>query len=101
LLSPLPTCQLTCCCSIRTASPAVAMRPEDHIPVMQRMRWLLIGLLLLASASCARRDWVSDLLVLTDVTGTWEGAANVNWGSAAAAESVFPLRWCFSKAAQR
>jgi len=40
---------------------------------MQPMRWLLIGLLLLASASCVRRDWVSDLLVLTDVTGTWEG----------------------------
>ena len=31
-------------------------------------RWLLIGLLMLASAGCARRDWVSDLLVLTDVT---------------------------------
>jgi hypothetical protein len=40
---------------------------------MQRTRWLLIGLLLLASAGCARRDWVSDLLVLADVTGTWEG----------------------------
>ena len=36
-------------------------------------RWLLIGVLLLASAGCAKRDWVSDLLVLTDVTGTWEG----------------------------
>ena len=35
--------------------------------------WLLILLLLLSSAGCARRDWVSDLLVLTDVTGTWEG----------------------------
>jgi hypothetical protein len=42
---------------------------------MERTRWLLllIGLLVLASAGCARRDWVSDLLVLTDVTGTWEG----------------------------
>src|SRR5262245_46254934 len=40
---------------------------------MQRTRWLLIGVLLLASAGCARRDWVGDLLVLTDVTGTWEG----------------------------
>src|SRR5262245_16905456 len=40
---------------------------------MLRKRWLLIGMLLLASAGCARRDWVSDLLVLTDVTGTWEG----------------------------
>ena len=35
---------------------------------------LLIGLLLLTSAGCARRDWVSDLLVLTDVTGTWQGS---------------------------
>ena len=41
---------------------------------MQRTRWLLIGVLVLASAGCARRDWVSDLLVLTDVTGTWEGS---------------------------
>jgi hypothetical protein len=40
---------------------------------MKRTRWLLIGLLVLASAGCAGRDWVSDLLVLTDVTGTWEG----------------------------
>ena len=38
-----------------------------------RPRWLLIGLLVLTSAGCARRDWVSDLLVLTDVTGSWEG----------------------------
>ena len=45
---------------------------------MQRTRWLLIGLLLLASAGCARRDWVSDLLVLTDVTGTWEGTVRVH-----------------------
>ena len=40
---------------------------------MKRTRWLLIGLVFLASAGCAQRDWVSDLLVLTDVTGTWEG----------------------------
>src|SRR5262245_39501975 len=33
----------------------------------------IVGGGILASASCARRDWVSDLLVLTDVTGTWEG----------------------------
>src|SRR5262245_7234276 len=45
---------------------------------MQRTRWLLIGLLVLASAACARRDWVSDLLVLTDVTGTWEGSVKGN-----------------------
>ena len=41
---------------------------------MKRIGWLLIGLLLLASAGCAGRDWVSDLLVLTDVTGTWAGS---------------------------
>ena len=42
---------------------------------MQRTSSLLIGLLVvLAGANCARRDWVSDLLVLTDVTGTWEGS---------------------------
>jgi hypothetical protein len=41
---------------------------------MKRTGWLLIGLLVLPSASCAGRDWVSDLLVLTDVTGSWEGS---------------------------
>src|SRR5262245_56435314 len=44
---------------------------------MQWTKWLLIILLVLASAGCARRDWVSDLLVLTDVTGTWEGSVRV------------------------
>jgi len=41
---------------------------------MQRTKCLLIGLVVLASAGCAKRDWVGDLLVLTDVTGTWEGS---------------------------
>jgi hypothetical protein len=47
--------------------------------------WLLIGLLLLASAGCTRRDWVSDMLVLVDVTGEWngtvewEGPRNFSW----------------------
>ena len=47
--------------------------------------WLLVGLLILASAGCTRRDWVSDLLVLTDVSGTWNGTlqwsgpANFSW----------------------
>jgi len=45
-------------------------------------RWLLIGLLVLASTGCARRDWVSDLLVLTDVTGTWEGTLRTGSGGA-------------------
>jgi hypothetical protein len=39
--------------------------------------WLLIGLLILASAGCTRRDWVDDLLVLTDVTGEWRGS--IEW----------------------
>src|SRR4029453_877552 len=49
---------------------------------MERTRWLLllISVLLLASAGCARRDWVSDLLVLTDVTGTWEGTVKTGAG---------------------
>ena len=42
---------------------------------MKRTRWLLIGLLLLASVGCARRDWVSDILTLGEVTGTWAGSA--------------------------
>ena len=52
---------------------------------MERTRWLLllIGLVVLASAGCARRDWVSDLLVLTDVTGTWEGWVTSNGGGSA------------------
>ena len=58
---------------------------------MLRTRWLLIGLLLLASAGCARRDWVSDLLVLTDVTGTWEGSVrNVGFVGGGTAPS-FPI----------
>ena len=49
---------------------------------MRLTRCLLIGLLVLTSADCARRDWVSDLLVLTDVTGTWEGWIRSNyWGA--------------------
>src|SRR5262245_2204767 len=54
-------------------------------------RWLLIGLLLLASAACARRDWVSDLLVLTDVTGTWEGLADVNVGGGSSMKMRVPI----------
>jgi hypothetical protein len=41
---------------------------------MKRTSLLLIGLVFLSNAGCAGRDWVSDLLVLTDVTGTWEGS---------------------------
>ena len=37
------------------------------------VRWLAVALLLLTSAGCARKDWVTELLVLTDVTGTWKG----------------------------
>jgi hypothetical protein len=41
---------------------------------MTPRRWLLVGLLVLSSAGCARRDWVSDMLTLADVTGTWTGS---------------------------
>ena len=41
---------------------------------MKRTRWFLLALLLLASAGCARRDWVSDMLTLADVTGSWTGS---------------------------
>jgi len=41
---------------------------------MKPTRCLLIALLVLASAGCARRDWVSDMLMLADVTGTWTGS---------------------------
>jgi hypothetical protein len=54
-------------------------------------RWLLIGLLVLACASCARRDWVSDLLVLTDVTGTWEGSTDVNTGGGSTMKMHVPI----------
>jgi hypothetical protein len=47
---------------------------------MHRTSWLLICVLVLAGAGCARRDWVSDLLVLTDVTGTWEGSVRTGSG---------------------
>ena len=48
---------------------------------MQWTRWLLIGVLILAGAGCARRDWVSDLLVLSDVTGSWEGSVRFPLGT--------------------
>jgi hypothetical protein len=54
-------------------------------------RWLLIGLLVLAGPGCARRDWVSDLLVLTDVTGTWEGLADVNVGGGSSMKMRVPI----------
>ena len=50
-------------------------RKERTTP-MAKM-WLLIGLLILASAGCTRRDWVGNLLVLTDVSGTWSGS--IDW----------------------
>jgi hypothetical protein len=49
------------------------MRRHVRSLLLVHSRWLLIGLLVLTNAGCAGRDWVSDLLVLTDVTGTWEG----------------------------
>jgi len=44
---------------------------------MRRTGWLLVALLLSVSAGCTRRDWVSDMLVLADVTGTWTGTIRV------------------------
>ena len=40
---------------------------------MTRRDVLLVGLFWVVSAGCTRRDWVSDMLVLADVTGTWVG----------------------------
>jgi hypothetical protein len=47
------------------------------LPPARPPAWFLIGLLILASAGCTRRDWVDDMLVLTDVSGTWNGT--VQW----------------------
>ena len=58
---------------------------------MQRTRRLLISLLLLACVGCARRDWVSDLLVLTDVTGTWEGTVRANYGIASSSGIILSM----------
>ena len=40
---------------------------------MTRRDVLLVGLFWVVSAGCTRRDWVSDMLVLADITGTWVG----------------------------
>ena len=58
---------------------------------MQRARWFLIAVLILAGAGCARRDWVSDMLVLTDVTGTWEGSTDVNTGGGSTMKMRVPI----------
>jgi hypothetical protein len=58
---------------------------------MHRTSWLLICVLVLAGAGCARRDWVSDLLVLTDVTGTWEGSAMINWAVGTSTKMRVPI----------
>ena len=66
---------------------------------MKRTRWLLIGLLLLASAGCARRDWVSDMLTLADVTGTWTGSIVCQGGTTAMGE--VPVRATFRQSGSR
>ena len=58
---------------------------------MQLTRLLLISLLVLACAGCAHRDWVSDLLVLTDVTGNWEGTAMINWAVGTSTKIRVPI----------
>ena len=35
--------------------------------------WLVIGVLALTVAGCARPDWIEQTLVTVDVTGAWEG----------------------------
>ena len=45
---------------------------------MKRSACLIIGLLLSAGVGCARRDWVTDMLVLADVTGTWTGTIEMS-----------------------
>jgi hypothetical protein len=51
------------------------------LPSAPPRAWLLIGLLILASAGCTRRDWVGDMLVLTDVSGKWNGQSTMAWES--------------------
>jgi hypothetical protein len=49
-------------------------RRRRHVWSVLLVHPLLIGVLVLTGIGCAKRDWVSDLLVLTDVSGTWEGS---------------------------
>jgi hypothetical protein len=42
---------------------------------MRTIRWLLIGLLVVIGAGCARADWIEGTLVTVDVTGVWTGSA--------------------------
>ena len=37
--------------------------------------WLVIGVLALTVAGCARPDWIESTLVTVDVTGVWRGAS--------------------------
>ena len=38
--------------------------------------WLVIGVLALTVAGCARPDWIESTLVTVDVTGVWRGASS-------------------------
>jgi hypothetical protein len=60
-------------------------RPEPH----NGDRAPPLGLLMLASGGCTRRDWVGDMLVLTDVSGTWVGT--IHWGGAANSRRAAPF----------
>jgi hypothetical protein len=51
------------------------MRPSGQA---KKAKCLLV-LVLLTSAGCVRRDWVGDLLVLTEVSGSWAGT--IQWRS--------------------
>ena len=53
------------------------------------MRWTgrLLILLALSSLGCAGDDWTSRILILVDVTGTWEGTFYFSTGR------QLPIRW--------
>jgi hypothetical protein len=53
------------------------------------MRWIgrLLILLALSSLGCAGDDWTSRILILVDVTGTWEGTFYFSTGR------QLPIRW--------
>ena len=64
-----------------------------------KTEWLLIALFFVASTGCARRDWVSDMLTLADVTGTWTGSVVCQGGITAMGE--VPFRATFRQSGSR
>ncbi len=66
------------------------------LPPVRLRAWLLIGLLILASAGCTHRDWPSDLLVFTDLTGRWDGTVANRTGSV-----TRPVSWSLTQSGTR